>query len=220
MNYYIDTKFIEGVQSKRFLGLKYGETKPTIDLISIGITSEDGRNYYAISKDFNLEEVWNRKDKTTHTDEPFTYWHRENILRPIYKEFIYGGNKNIHDFSYSTMKRLIEKEGKPNVVIAEEIKEFIYNPTSVRPLGTEEPINFYGYYSAYDWVVFCQLFGIMINLPKGFPFYCRDLKQTIDEKNLDFDIKKHLNYLENVITHNAIYDAIWNKKLHEFLQTV
>ena len=43
MNYYMDTEFLEGPQPKKFLGIKYGETKPTIDLISIGIVAEDGR---------------------------------------------------------------------------------------------------------------------------------------------------------------------------------
>jgi hypothetical protein len=41
--------------------------------------------------------------------------------------------------------------------------------------------EFYGYYCDYDWVVFCWIFGKMNNLPKGFPMYCRDLKQTLDE---------------------------------------
>ena len=38
MKYFYDTEFLEGTQKKRF-GL--GTTKPTIDLISIGIVSED-----------------------------------------------------------------------------------------------------------------------------------------------------------------------------------
>ena len=56
-NYYLDTEFLEGPQSKKFLGIKYGETKPTIDLISIAIVAEDEREYYAVSKDFNLDEA-------------------------------------------------------------------------------------------------------------------------------------------------------------------
>src|SRR5690349_13344625 len=32
----------------------------------------------------------------------------------------------------------------------------------------EKP-EFWGYYSDYDWVVFCQLFGRMIDLPKDYP---------------------------------------------------
>ena len=69
MKYFIDTEFIEGkptestswlILKRRGGGLMFGLPKPTIDLISIGIVCEDGREYYAISKDFNLKEAWNR----------------------------------------------------------------------------------------------------------------------------------------------------------------
>ena len=43
MKYFLDTEFLEGTQKKWF-----GQTKPTIDLISIGIVCEDGREYYAV----------------------------------------------------------------------------------------------------------------------------------------------------------------------------
>jgi hypothetical protein len=61
MNYYLDTEFIEGQQSLR-LSVPT-KSLPTIDLISIGIVSQDGREYYAVSKDFNLKEAWNRNQK-------------------------------------------------------------------------------------------------------------------------------------------------------------
>ena len=87
MKYFLDTEFLEGTQKKWF-----GETKPTLDLISIGIVAEDGREYYAISKDFNLKEAWNRYDlvKDGFRDCGMTpiykkvYWIRENVLKPIY----------------------------------------------------------------------------------------------------------------------------------------
>ena len=69
MKYFIDTEFIEGkpTQSTSWLmlkrrggGLMFGLPKPTIDLISIGIVCEDGREYYAISKEFDVKEAWNR----------------------------------------------------------------------------------------------------------------------------------------------------------------
>jgi len=44
------------------------------------------------------------------------------------------------------------------------------------------PPEFYGYYADYDWVLFCSLFGKMIDLPAGFPMYCIDLKQMLDER--------------------------------------
>ncbi len=57
MKYFYDCEFLEGTQ-KTWTGVSL----PTIDLISIGIVSEDDRKYYAISKDFNLKEAWNRYD--------------------------------------------------------------------------------------------------------------------------------------------------------------
>jgi hypothetical protein len=56
MKYFIDTEFLEGTQKESFpISLFRKQTPPTIDLISIGIVAEDGREYYAISKDFNLK---------------------------------------------------------------------------------------------------------------------------------------------------------------------
>jgi 3' exoribonuclease, RNase T-like len=251
MNYFFDTEFLEGTQKRRILGFKVGNTKPTIDLISIGIVCEDGREYYAISKDFNLKEVWNRVQITTHSNEPPQYWHRNNVLFPIYTSYVHGDGRNSIDFSYSTMKWLISVYGKSNITIANEISEFIYgisedNLTLLSPLELaqkyehrdelKKPI-FYGYYSAYDWVVFCQLHGIMMDLPKGYPFYCIDLKQILDETEqklkdengyvqqiaepliaLHPSIKDFGTYpKKQVVEHHALYDARWIKELHGFL---
>ena len=256
MKYFIDTEFLEGKQNKRFLGIKYGETKPTIDLVSIGIVCEDGREYYAISKDFNLKEAWERYDlvKDGFRDMGLTpnykkvYWLRDNVLKPIWielslkkdskytkEEIMYIWDKLTNSERYFRMKLLLQLFGKTNKQIAKEVKEFV---------GTEETIGnwnevkdkmntqFYGYYSDYDWVVFCWLFGKMINLPKGFPMYCIDLKQELDNKadrlrlpNTELSkeqmietIKCAANYPKQTNEHNALRDAHWNYELYKFLQ--
>jgi len=71
--------------------------------------------------------------------------------------------------------------------------------------------EFWGYYADYDWVVFCWLFGAMIDLPEGWPMYCRDLKQWADDMG-NPNIPKQ-KYGE----HSAIEDARWNKFAHEYL---
>src|SRR5262245_65866184 len=43
-------------------------------------------------------------------------------------------------------------------------------------VGACEP-EFWGYYADYDWVAVCQLFGTMMDLPRGWPKFCRDMKQ-------------------------------------------
>jgi len=64
--------------------------------------------------------------------------------------------------------------------------------------------EFWAYYADYDWVVLCQLYGRMIDLPKGWPMYCRDLKQLIDDRG-NPEIKKQNESEE----HNALNDAQW-----------
>ena len=291
MKYYLDTEFLEGKQKEKFpINLFRKETPETIDLISVGIVAEDGREYYAISKDFNLKEAWNRYnlvERKNYENYPLkergnilykkVYWIRENVLKPIFcelrtRECLEGGKslypgvtslaahreftKTLVEASwdnsggkYKELKRLINKYGKTNKQIAEEVKEFVYfvneDPT-VYQFYTEP--KFYAYYADYDWVVFCWLFGKMINLPKGFPMYCIDLKQIFDDKMKTFtwerlnelnypsckhdvysylrtqsniDIVKVLKnsscYPKQTNEHNALADAKWNKKLHEFL---
>lgn len=275
MKYFIDTEFLEGTQTKRVLGFNVGQTKPTVDLISIGIVSEDGREYYAISKEFNLKEAWNRFQWKVEDIHPAKfrqkgmsatygnmaypkkeYWIRENVLKPIFLElaekedvFAYGESNY---FTFKNFKYLIKKYGKTNTQIAEEVKDFVsqkgllyvnrvdYYGFTHDALKTFEgrmacvehnwgKPEFYGYYADYDWVVFCWLFGTMMNLPKGFPMYCNDLKQIFETRGFvcngttiplemwGKDIKEHPNYPKQTNEHNALADAMWNKQLYEFL---
>lgn len=69
--------------------------------------------------------------------------------------------------------------------------------------GTPE---FWAYYADYDWVVLCQLFGRMIHLPKGWPMYCRDLKQLLDERDI------RVTPQDPSGEHDALNDARWTKK--------
>lgn len=71
-------------------------------------------------------------------------------------------------------------------------------------LGDDPAPEFWGYFADYDWVVFCQLFGDMSQLPTGWPFYCRDLKQLIDERGLAIS--------QDDSDHTAIGDARWARE--------
>lgn len=153
MKYFFDTEFIEdGV---------------TIDLISIGIVCEDGRELYAQRSECDLYKA--------------SQWVKDNVII------------HLDDQSWLTQKSIkrdilafmdIEKYGKPEL---------------------------WGYYSAYDHVALCQLFGAMIDLPKGWPMYTRDIKQwcdTLGNPKLPEQGKGE---------HNALADARWNKAAWEFL---
>lgn len=266
MKYFIDTEFIED-----FTRPWIGKTRHYIDLISIAIVAEDGREYYAISKDFDVDYVWSKyqlKPMTniggigdTPTDKK-EYWLRDNVLMPIAYELAGKDYKEqgayMHDcksveewFSLikeiprgweriwrPRLKELIQKYAKHNRRIAEEIAYFVG-----KGLGKPE---FYGYYADYDWVLFCSLYGRMLDLPSEFPMYCNDLKQMLEEKNaiLKNDrtfnayhfhsvttdhgsgrpgyhrYQDHLDYPTQSNSHNALDDARWNKNLYDFLQAL
>ena len=84
----------------------------------------------------------------------------------------------------------------------------------VRAFAGEKP-EFWAYYADYDWVVLCQLFGTMMQLPEGWPMYCRDVKQFCDELGNPPLIKQ-----TEGPEHNALADAIWTKKAWEFLSSL
>ena len=177
--YFIDTEFIENGR--------------TIDLISIGIVDEKGREYYACNDDCDLSKA--------------NQWVRENVISQLPSKHI-GVNPS-DPFTSPSVKQDILTWKTANQ-IKREIVEFVnaVNP----PSSSIDKPSFWAYYADYDWVVFCQLFGTMMDLPKGFPMYCRDIKQECDRLgNPKLPEQKEGQ-------HNALEDARWNKRALKFLK--
>jgi hypothetical protein len=84
--------------------------------------------------------------------------------------------------------------------IREEVLEFMKD---------DKEIEVWADYASYDWVVFCQLFGRMIDLPKGFPMFCHDIQQY--RGNID------VSKIESQVPHNALSDAIECKRRWEYI---
>src|ERR1700722_18297192 len=100
MKYWIDTEFIE---------------QPCmIDLISIGLVAEDGREFYAESSEVD--------------------WTKAN------------------QWTLQTVRPQLSGEAMPREDIGYAIRRFTEHD--------KDPV-FWGFFPAYDWVVFCWLFGNM-----------------------------------------------------------
>ncbi len=151
MKFFLDTEFIEA-----------GRFRP-IELLSIGIVSDDGRELYLEHRDAITSDA--------------NQWVRDNVLPHL------------------------QGPRLPLLAIQERILAFI---------GEGKP-EFWGYYADYDWIVFCQIFGAMVDLPKGWPMYCRDIKQLCDSLG-NPKLPKQASS-----EHHALNDARWNKLAHEFL---
>lgn len=222
MNYFLDQEFIEGFRKPLF-----GRRRHFIDLISIALVCEDGTKYYALCSEFDLKKAW--RDA----------WLREHVLRNIHSELLSKVSTNqrehfrdMEPFTLKTMYTILSLYGKTREEILSEVRKFI---SDGRPV-------FYGYYCDYDWVLFCSLFGRMIDLPEGYPMYCIDLKQEIDnlaKKCFQLGVGTHSEgdkknfpsvpqalewlkesplYPAQSNEHNALADAIWISKLYDFLQ--
>lgn len=153
MKYFFDTEFIEDGR--------------TIDLISIGITAEDGRTYYAESEECNYSRA--------------SPWVQQNVL-----------------------PKLIGKHGRASrYSIGRSIIDFV----------GKDP-EFWAYFADYDWVVLCQLYGTMMDLPETWPKYCLDLKQMVHMLG-----NPSLQRPEGG-DHNALADAIWVRDTYNHLTRI
>ena len=158
----------------------------TIELISIALVKDNGDSLYLISNEFDQRNAWNDT------------WLKDNVLinLPLDEKKITTRN---------ALTRFVNKEGISIVKMKEVIREFV---------GDDEP-EFWGYYCDYDWVVFCWIFGRIIDLPINFPMYCNDLIQDVDSFGVGKFAVKEISNKYN--THNALGDALFNKNLWEYI---
>lgn len=172
---------------KYFLDFEFIEDGKTIDMVSVGIVAEDGREYYAVSKQFNRVRLF---------DDP---WLADNVAPHLPWVKLSSDNLSWVAAEPDTSTGL----WKNRDIIAGDILTFC------DPLKYGKP-EFWGYYADYDWVTLCQLYGRMIDLPKGWPMYCRDLKQLADDRG-------NPKLPKQEVEHNALEDARWNRDMFTLL---
>jgi len=196
MLYFLDTEFIEDGH--------------TIDLISIGIVSEDNREFYYISDEFDptkaddwvVSNVLSKLPKAPYglhlvsKIKWYNFFHRTNHWVPSTLETIYPycSYKEQQDAMLWISKKDITKR----------ILSFI---------GDDSNPVFWGAWSAYDWIVLCQLFGKMIDIPKHFPYHCNDVIQWCYQLGLTRDYLPANPEDE----HNSLVDAKWVKDSYKML---
>ncbi len=186
MTYWYDTEFIEDGK--------------TIDLISIGMVGEDGRELYLQN---HACQFWKANQWVVDNVFPFL----------VDLHVIQGGEEGLRVHPQGQLflpdwtPGRVSKETcwRAPVEIAISLKDFCDREKYGKP-------EFWGYYSAYDHVALCQLFGTMMDLPKGWPMYTRDIKQWCDalgNPQLPEQGKSE---------HHALADARWNRKAWLFLR--
>lgn len=144
------------VSRRFFYDCEFIDDGRTIDLISIGIVAEDGREYYAVSSEFDVQKALANK------------WLVANVWPHLP---LVNHGESIWDSALDYGSDLVRSRSR----IAEEVHRFLV------PLGVEEPhVELWAWYAAYDHVCLAQLWGPMMSLPAGIPLFTRDLKQECD----------------------------------------
>lgn len=243
---YLDTEFSEGFfKPIGWLPKWFPGNKPrwSIELISIGLVDNEGKEYYAINKDFKRSRCndWVKENVLTKLPERLiiedNWWDRYHGIEPEDSE-MYTPNpvyKSIAEIKQGIMEFVNPTSGEGTL----NNKAWNDHLNKYKVVATENrPIQFKAYYADYDWILFCTIFGTMDQLPAGFPMYCIDIKQEMDRMVVEvyagdthyhrsdiadtFDLK--LSWFEGITgfpkpedEHSSISDARFNKQLDEFI---
>ncbi|MFF2650569.1 3'-5' exoribonuclease domain-containing protein [Streptomyces sp. NPDC058045] len=142
-----------------FYDTEFHENGTTIDLISIGMVREDGRELYAVSSEFNQAAVLQHP------------WLRKHVW-PTLPIRTTEGTRGVEalDLDHPAVRSRAQ--------IARLVAQFI--------LDTPDP-QLWAWFGAYDHVAYAQLFGPMIDLPAGCPMHTCDLVQEAQRLGLSME---------------------------------
>lgn len=177
---------------KLFLDTEFTGLHQNTTLISIGLISEDGKSFYAEFTDYDKTQV--------------DTWLEENVIK----------NLTMRKFSEQGYifkdKPRTEVEIKANKIsIKEQLNEW---------LSQFPEVEIWSDCLAYDWVLFCQLFGHAFNIPSNVYYIPFDICTLLKVKGYDTDINREEFagfYDPSRPKHNALTDAIVIKMCYEKL---
>lgn len=154
--------------SRYWFDTEFMEDGTFIELLSIGVVCEDGREFYAENVDADL----------SHASE----WVQKNVIPHLQRGIAL----------------------MPRLRLADELRAFIDHAP---------PSEIWAYYGDYDWVVLCQLYGRMVDIPKGWPMFAMDVKQfAVSLGNPQLPTKSGTE-------HHALADARWTHEAWQYLMS-
>jgi hypothetical protein len=178
--------------------LEFLEDGHTIELISIGMVCDNGREYYAVNAALAARWGSGRRLRRRIQKHP---WLMKNVVPHLPKPH---GDWNLH-MPQSWLFNYLDPVVKPREQIADEVMDFI------RAAGPD--VQLWANYGAYDHVCLAQLWGRMIDLPEGVPMFTCDIQQ--ERARLGFawdDLPK-----QEGGEHNALADARHNQTVRRWL---
>lgn len=187
--------------TKVFFDTEFTGLHQQTTLISIGLISEDGKTFYAEFTDYDRDQI----------DD----WLAENVIKnlvhkdsPEYQSpDCLGG----HDESKVSFFGNI---GYVRHQLEEWFKQF-------------ERVEIWSDCLAYDWVLFCQIFGGAFKVPKNIYYIPFDICTLMKVKGVDPDVNRE-EFVEDYFfaaplvakKHNALWDAVIIQHCYEKLKSI
>lgn len=177
MRYFFDTEFNENVHP--------------IELISLGIEADDGRQFYAINAAYSKHMEFT-KNPGTRDDHPHLWscndWVKKHVI-PIM-------HINPYEMPDGSNMTISTDEGIKNALIG-----FV---------GNDQSPEFWAYYGAYDWFLLTRMFKSFDKMPPKWPQTSYDLHQYARHHGVHRHLPKKFEP-----AHNALVDARWTKAAFE-----
>ncbi len=125
----------------------------TIDFISVGIVDiQNPSNTLYLITDTLTRRMWDAE------------WLPDNVIAPILRE--HGVS---YPCSFDKARRTFTAHGMSNKDVTTAITKYFGG----------KKFNLYGWYSNYDYVLLCLLYGGMLSTPDGFPMFIHDIRALV-----------------------------------------
>lgn len=176
-----------------FFDTEFTELTQNAKLLSVALVADTGEKLYAECTDFNPQEL--------------SKWVKENVIDNF-------SLQQSNDANAASM----EIKGT-EAEIAAAIKRWL-NQFEAKNKNVQ--FQFWGDSPAWDWILFCELFGSSFGRPANIHYMCMDIATVFQIKGYDPDCTRTDFLKENHISieghqHNALYDALVTQKCYEVL---
>lgn len=183
---------------KIFMDTEFTGLHQNTTLISIGIITENNRRFYAELNDYDKSQV--------------NSWIQENVIDNL----VYNNTDVSIPKTPASIANEYEMKGN---------KEQVFDAL-IAFLSPYETIQVWSDCLAYDWVLFCELFGGAMNLPDNIGYIPMDICTFMWYKGIDPDINRE-SFVQDLIDpnkrynkHNALWDAEVIKMCYEKLMEI
>ncbi len=172
-----------------FFDFEFNENVKPIEIISLGIVADDGREFYAVHRNYASFEEY--KNSPAPGDQfpiinSCNDWVKANVLPLLFRP---DGPDDFTAFI-----------GDDNQ-IRNEMVSFV---------GLDPVPEFWGYYVTYDWFLLTRMFRSFDNMPSKWPQIAYDLQQYARHMGMHRLLPPKLQP-----AHNALVDARWTKLAFE-----